>query len=222
VAAHGLGTEVRGGQIPIVLSLVKWKDDLQNLDQLPPSPRAKPTHLFEKANDLNMQLTEVLLGEVRIDNGSRAVYGTAASNYRQIPTGAAVPRDAEDVTAAVSVCSRHGTPISVRRADTSPAGQCWNAAVVLDFSKYMHQIMQTGPEQKPARVQAGVVHDDLRNQCKAYALTFAPDPSTHSRCTIGGLIGKNSCSSFYPRAIFTGRQVDAACVAAGFPAASNT
>ena len=132
-------------------------------------------------------------GEVRFDNGSRALYATDGSNYRQVPIGVVIPRDADDVLAAISVCREFRAPLLCRGGGTSLAGQCCNVAVVLDFTKYMGNILEIDPERRIARVQPGVVLDHLRNAAEKYHLTFAPDPASHDRCTIGGMIGNNSC-----------------------------
>jgi FAD/FMN-containing dehydrogenase/Fe-S oxidoreductase len=138
-------------------------------------------------------LRRQLRGEVRFDNGSRALYATDGSNYRQVPIGVVLPRDVDDVVAAISLARQHGAPVLCRGAGTSLAGQCCNVAVVLDFSKYMAGILEIDPARRSARVQPGVVLDHLRNAAEQHHLTFAPDPATHSRCTIGGMIGNNSC-----------------------------
>jgi FAD/FMN-containing dehydrogenase/Fe-S oxidoreductase len=132
-------------------------------------------------------------GDVKFDNGSRALYATDGSNYRQVPIGVVLPRDADDVLAAISVCREFGAPLLCRGGGTSLAGQCCNVAVVLDFSKYMGKILEIDPAARIARVQPGVVLDHLRNAAEKYHLTFAPDPASHDRCTIGGMIGNNSC-----------------------------
>jgi FAD/FMN-containing dehydrogenase len=132
-------------------------------------------------------------GEVRFDQSSRALYATDGSNYRQVPIGVVLPRDAEDVLAAISLCREFGAPLLCRGGGTSLAGQCCNVAVVLDFSKYMAKILEIDPARRIARVQPGVVLDNLRNAAEKHHLTFAPDPATHDRCTLGGMIGNNSC-----------------------------
>ena len=132
-------------------------------------------------------------GEVRFDNGSRALYATDGSNYRQVPIGVVLPRDADDVLAAIATCREFGAPLLCRGGGTSLAGQCCNVAVVLDFTKYMGNILEIDPERRIARVQPGVVLDHLRNAAEKHHLTFAPDPASHDRCTIGGMIGNNSC-----------------------------
>ncbi|HEX8919435.1 MAG TPA: FAD-binding oxidoreductase, partial [Chloroflexota bacterium] len=130
---------------------------------------------------------------MRFDEGSRALYASDSSNYRQMPIGVVVPRDAEDVEQAVAACRRHAAPIVSRGAGTSLAGQACNVAVVLDMSKYMNRILDLDPERRIARVQPGVVLDDLRAAAERHHLTFGPDPATHNRCTLGGMIGNNSC-----------------------------
>src|SRR5712691_1227895 len=122
---------------------------------LPLSSHAKPIDVFEAAAQLEKELTQVIKGEVRFDRGSRAVYATDGSNYRQIPIGLVVPRNDEDVIAAVAVCRKYGAPVLARGAGTSLAGQCCNVAVVLDFTKYMNKILEINPQDASARVQPG-------------------------------------------------------------------
>ena len=141
------------------------------------------------AHDLRRQIS----GEVRFDPGSRALYATDASNYRQVPIGVVLPRNRDDVLATLSIARERGAPILCRGAGTSLAGQCCNVALVLDFSKYMARILEVDPVRRVARVEPGVILDDLRDAAEKFNLTFAPDPATHSRCTLGGMIGNNSC-----------------------------
>src|SRR5208337_3041936 len=145
------------------------------------------------ASALEAALRRHLRGEVRFDSGSRALYATDGSNYRQVPIGVVVPRDKEDVLATVALCRGHRAPLLARGGGTSLAGQCCNAAVILDFSKYMASILEIDPERRIARVEPGVVLDTLRAAAEKHHLTFAPDPATHDRCTLGGMIGNNSC-----------------------------
>jgi FAD/FMN-containing dehydrogenase/Fe-S oxidoreductase len=132
-------------------------------------------------------------GEVRFDSSSRAMYATDGSSYRQVPIGVVIPRSIDDVIATIATCREYGAPVLSRGGGTSLAGQCCNAAVVLDFTKYLGQILEIDPVHKLARVQPGVILDHLRNAAEKHHLTFAPDPATHSRCTLGGMIGNNSC-----------------------------
>src|ERR1700688_5225132 len=162
---------------------------LQTLIPLPLSSHGKPVDTFSQALELENELKRAVKGEVRFDRGSRALYATDGSNYRQIPIGLVVPRDEEDVIATVAACRKFGAPVLPRGAGTSLAGQCCNVAVVMDFTKYMNRILELDAERQFARVQPGVVLDGLRSRAEAYQLTFAPDPSSHNRCTIGGMIG---------------------------------
>src|ERR1700689_2833868 len=130
---------------------------------------------------------------VRFDRSTRALYSTDGSNYRQVPIGVVFPRDAEDVMATVALCREFGAPLLCRGGGTSLAGQCCNVAVILDFSRYMARILEIDPVRRTARVQPGVVLDTLRAAAEKHHLTFAPDPATHDRCTLGGMIGNNSC-----------------------------
>ena len=175
------------------------------LSPLPLSSHAKPVDVFGQAAELEKELKRTLKGEVRFDPGSRALYATDGSNYRQIPIGLVVPRDDADVIATVTACRKYGAPVLARGAGTSLAGQCCNVAVILDFTKYMNKILEINIEQGFARVQPGVVLDTLRNQAEMHMLTFAPDPSTHNRCTIGGMIGNNSCGT---HSLLGGKTVD--------------
>ncbi|MFY9906064.1 MAG: FAD-binding and (Fe-S)-binding domain-containing protein [Terriglobales bacterium] len=142
---------------------------------------------------LEAALRRHLRGEVRFDKSSRALYATDGSNYRQVPIGVVIPRDKEDVRATVAICRDHRAPLLARGAGTALAGQCCNAAVILDFSKYMASILEIDPARRIAHVQPGVVLDTLRSAAEKHHLTFAPDPATHDRCTLGGMIGNNSC-----------------------------
>ncbi|MGN6393810.1 MAG: FAD-binding and (Fe-S)-binding domain-containing protein [Gemmatimonadales bacterium] len=138
-------------------------------------------------------LAERVRGEVRFDEGSRALYATDGSNYRQAPIGVVLPRDVEDVVHTVALAREFGAPILSRGGGTSLAGQCCNVAVLMDFSKYMHRVLEIDAERRLARVQPGCVLDDLRHAAEARGLTFAPDPATHTHCTLGGMLGNNSC-----------------------------
>ncbi|QBD83560.1 FAD-binding oxidoreductase [Ktedonosporobacter rubrisoli] len=152
-------------------------------------------------NDLRIQVK----GEVRFDAGSRALYATDGSQYRQVPIGIVIPRDEEDVISAVSTCHLYGAPILLRGGGTSLAGQGCNVAVVIDMSKYMHKIIELDPELRIARVQPGIILDHLRNAAEKYHLTFGPDPATHDRCTLGGMIGNDSCGV---HSVMAGKTVD--------------
>ena len=143
---------------------------------------------------LEQDLSAAIDGEVRFSAGDRVLYATTGSNYRQVPIGVVIPRTVDDVVAAVAVAREHGAPILPRGGGTSLAGQCVNVAVVVDFSKYLNRILEIDPERRLARVEPGTVLDHLREEAQdRFGLTFGPDPSTHTHCTLGGMIGNNSC-----------------------------
>jgi FAD/FMN-containing dehydrogenase/Fe-S oxidoreductase len=167
-------------------------------------PLARRTDNIDAAR-LVAELRHNVRGEVRFDDGSRALYARDASNYRMVPIGVVVPRNLEDVVATLDSCRRYGAPILARGGGTSLAGQCCNVAVVLDFSKYLHRVIEIDPELKLARVQPGVILDHLRSQAARHQLTFGPDPATHNHCTLGGMIGNNSCGI---HSVMAGRTAD--------------
>jgi FAD/FMN-containing dehydrogenase/Fe-S oxidoreductase len=147
-----------------------------------------------KASSLARKLKKRIEGEVRFDNGSRALYATDGSNYHQVPIGVVVPKTVDDVVETVALCREFGAPILSRGGGTSLAGQCCNVAVVMDMSKYLNQILEISQSGMYARVRPGVVLDQLRKQAiSEYGLTWGPDPSTHNHCTLGGMLGNNSC-----------------------------
>ncbi len=150
------------------------------------------------------ELARAVRGSVRFDTATRAMWSADASNYRRVPIGVVTPRDAEDVEAAIAVCRAHEVPLLPVGARTSIAGQAVNTAVVLDFSR-MSAIVAIDPEARTARVQPGVVLDALRDAARPHGLTFGPDPSTHNRCTLGGMIGNNACGS---HSVAWGKTVD--------------
>jgi FAD/FMN-containing dehydrogenase/Fe-S oxidoreductase len=147
----------------------------------------------DEARALEADLRAAVAGGVRFDPGSRALYSTDGSNYRQVPIGVVLPRDVDDVVAVTETCRAHGAPILPRGAGTSLAGQCCNVAVVVDFSKHLNAVLGVDSERRLARVQPGVVCDQLGTAAAAHGLTFGPDPATHGWCTVGGMIGNNAC-----------------------------
>ena len=157
------------------------------------------------AQALAVELRNEIEGEVRFDDGSRALYATDGSNYRQVPIGVVIPKSIDDVVATVAACRRHGAPVLSRGGGTSLAGQCCNVAVIMDMSKYLNRILELDPEKKIARVEPGCVLDNLRDAAEKHHLTFAPDPSTHSHNTLGGMIGNNSCGV---HSVMGGKTVD--------------
>jgi len=159
------------------------------LTNLPPLEHEQ----FAAHRELEARLKAAVRGEVRFDMGSRALYAADASNYRQLPVGVVLPRDAADVEAALDACRAVGAAVVPRGGGTSLAGQCANVGVVFDYSRYMNALESIDPEARLARVQPGIVLDRLRDAAEVYHLTYGPDPATHSRCTLGGMIGNNSC-----------------------------
>src|SRR5256884_1036634 len=143
---------------------------------------------------LQHELRRSTEAEIRFSAGDRALYTTGGSNYRMLPIGVVIPRTLDDVVETVRVCREHRAPVLPRGGGTSLAGQCCNVAVVVDFSKYLNEIVEMDPERRLARVQPGLILDHLRKPAeREHQLTFGPDPSTHDHCTFGGMIGNNSC-----------------------------
>ena len=132
-------------------------------------------------------------GEVRFDRGTLGVYAVDGSNYRHVPIGAVIPKSVEDVIETVRISRDYGAPVLSRGGGTSLGGQCCNTAIVIDWTKYLNNILEIDPRLKLARVQPGCVLDKLRNKATESGVTFGPDPATHSHCTLGGMIGNNSC-----------------------------
>lgn len=149
----------------------------------------------EAARALSADLARAVEGEVRFDDGSRALYATDASNYRQVPIGVVIPRHKGDVIATVDLCRRHGAPVLPRGGGTSLAGQCCNVAVVIDFTKYMHHVLAVDGPGRLGSVQPGCVLDTLQAAARPHGLVFGPDPATHTHCAVGGMLGNNSCGA---------------------------
>jgi len=155
--------------------------------------------------DLAADLGRAVRGRVRFDAGTRAMYSADASNYRRVPIGVVTPVDTDDVEAAVAVCRTHGVPVLPRGAGTSIAGQAVNTAVVLDLTTHLNQVVSLDPAARTAYVRPGLVLDTLRDAARPHGLTFGPDPSTHNRCTLGGMIGNNACGA---HSVAWGKTVD--------------
>ncbi len=149
-------------------------------------------------------LAAAIEGEVRFDGGSRAMYATDASNFRQPPIGVVIPKSIDDVLAVHRICADHDVPILNRGAGTSLSGETVNHAVVIDFSKYLHEVLAIDVDEGIARVQPGTINDVVNEHAKAEGLVFGPDPSTHAYCTVGGNIGNNSCGTHSLHARFRG------------------
>jgi FAD/FMN-containing dehydrogenase/Fe-S oxidoreductase len=154
---------------------------------------------------LECDLRDGVDGEIRFDAGSRSAYSTDASNYRQVPIGVVIPRTVEAAEAAVAVCHRHGAPLLSRGGGTSLAGECTNVAVVIDWSKYCNRLVSVDPDRRRCIVEPGIVLDHLNDLLRDHDLEFGPAPATHDHCTLGGMIGNNSCGATAQR---TGKVVD--------------
>nr|WP_244164109.1 FAD-binding and (Fe-S)-binding domain-containing protein [Caballeronia sordidicola] len=154
---------------------------------------------------MRQDLQQALGDCVHFDRGHLAVYASDASNYRQVPIAVVVPRSLDEVNAGVAICRRHKAPVLMRGAGTSMSGQAVNTAVVFDISAQCAAIIDLDPRAGTAIVEPGVVCDQLRDAAEGYGLTFAPDPSTHSRCTIGGMIANNSCG---PHSVMAGKTLE--------------
>jgi FAD/FMN-containing dehydrogenase/Fe-S oxidoreductase len=167
----------------------------------PPTPDLAPDVLEAAAASLGDRVD----GEVRFDAGTRAAYSTDASNFRQVPLGVVVPHTVEAAVEAVAVCREYGLPVLSRGGGTSLAGQCTNTAVMLDFAKYCHRLVSVDVENRRCVVEPGIVLDVLNRQLAEHGLRFGPEPATHQNCTLGGMIGNNSCGATAQR---TGKVVD--------------
>ncbi len=154
---------------------------------------------------LEAELKSKIEGEVRFDDGSRALYATDGSNYRQAPIGVVLPKTEQDIIDTVTVCRKYNAPLLSRGGGTSLTGACCNVAVVMDMTKYYNKILKIDKEKKTVTVQPGIVLDEMRGATQREAgLTFGPDPATHSHCAIGGMLGNNSCGVHSVMAQFYG------------------
>jgi FAD/FMN-containing dehydrogenase/Fe-S oxidoreductase len=197
------GTEPGGsGEVPVVITSRR-----RDGERPEPGENVDRAGIDEDArHNLEVELREAVRGEVRFDAGTRAAYATDSSNYRQVPLGVIFPVDHEDVAMALRVCRAHDAPVLGRGAGTSLAGQACNVAVVFDFTRHMNRIIGMDPVTRTVRVQPGVVLDDLQAAVlKVAPLAFGPDPATHAWCSVGGMIGNNSCGT---HALSTGKTVD--------------
>jgi len=154
---------------------------------------------------LAASLAASIEGEVEFTDGARALYAADSSNYRQVPIGVVFPRTLDDIVATVAVCREFAAPVLMRGAGTSLCGQTCNAAVVLDVSRHLNRVLAVDPAERTAIVEPGVVCDTLRMAAEAHGLTFGPDPATHSRCTLGGMVGNNSCGA---HSVMAGKTVE--------------
>src|SRR5712692_7167418 len=151
--------------------------------------------IIARVNDLEHELRKVIVGDVRFDPASRLLYATDASMYQVEPLGVVIPRDADDVQAAVEVARAQRVALLPRGGGTSLTGQTVNRALVLDFSRHMHAVLEVNAEESWARVQPGLVQDNLNHHVRPLGLLFGPDTSTSNRATLGGMLGNNSGGS---------------------------
>ena len=168
------------------------------------SATARRTEDKVDVRSLERELRGAVGGEVRFDRGTRGLYATDASNFRQPPIGVVIPRTIDDVVATHEVCRARRAPILSRGCGTSLSGETVNHAVVIDFSKYLHEIGEVDRTRRTVRCQPGAINDHVNRVAEPQGLVFAPDPSTHSHCTIGGNIGNNSCGVHSVQARFEG------------------
>ncbi|MGC9668313.1 FAD-binding and (Fe-S)-binding domain-containing protein [Planosporangium sp. 12N6] len=163
---------------------------------LPTSAISESTPLSPPAREaLARDLAASVAGDVDFGRGARAMFGADASNYRRIPEGVVFPRSADDIAATLRLCRAAGVPVTMRGGGTSIAGNSIGPGVVIDTSRYLNRILAIDPEARTARVEPGVVLTTLTREAARYGLTFGPDPSTASRCTLGGMIGNNACGT---------------------------
>lgn len=170
-----------------------------------PSARTAAEQAAAEQTALERRLRDGVAGDVAFDAGTRGLYTMDGSNHRLVPVGVVLPRDSDDIVAAVAACREAGVSVVTRGGGTSIGGNATGTGVVIDTSRHMNRILDIDPQERTARVQPGVVLDDLRAAAGAYGLTFGPDPSTHDRATIGGMIGNNSCGS---HSVAWGKTVD--------------
>ncbi|MFE1480353.1 FAD-binding and (Fe-S)-binding domain-containing protein [Streptomyces fimicarius] len=159
-----------------------------------PSPVASPASPAASP-DFVAALRSAVRGTSDFGATARALTTMDASNHRRVPLGVLAPRDAEDIAAALAVCREHGVPVVARGGGMSIAGQATGTGLVLDLTRHLRTVLDLDPAARTAVVQPGVILDDLRAAAAPHGLTFGPDPSTHSRCTLGGMIGNNSCGA---------------------------
>ena len=151
------------------------------------------------------ELERQVEGEVRFDKMTRVLYGTDASIYQIEPIGVVIPRTAEDVVAVVETANRYDVPVLPRGGGTSLAGQTVGHAIVIDFSKYMRNVLEINAQEGWARTQPGIILDELNHHLEPHGMLFAPDPSTSNRGNVGGALGNNSCGA---HSLVWGKTVD--------------
>ena len=169
---------------------------------------ANPTtqaHLHSNLQTLSHRLAAELTGECDFSEAALAMYTSDASNYRQIPLGIVYPANSDDIRITTQLCREYALPVLMRGGGTSQNGQCVNTAIVLDCSRHMTRVLEIDKQQGTALIEPGIVCDTLKAAAEEHGLTFGPDPATHSRCTLGGMIGNNSCG---PHSMLAGKTVE--------------
>ena len=167
------------------------------------STKEKSNNLIK--SDLENELKKSIQGEVKFDDIYRQMYSTDGSIYSMTPIGVTLPKNADDVIAIIDICNKSNTAILPRGGGTSLSGQTVNSAVIIDFSKYMNNVIEINPEEKYVITQPGITIDNLNQKLKHLNLHFTPDPSTKSRANVGGAMGNNSCGA---HSIIYGKTVD--------------
>ena len=147
------------------------------------------------ADSLAAALRRAGLADVRSDGTTRAAYSSDASLYRVRPLVVALPRSADEVAAALAVCRGEGVPVTSRGGGTSVAGNAVGPGLVLDFSRHMNRVLAVDAESRTATVEPGAVQIAVQQAAAKQGLRFGPDPSTYTRCTVGGMIGNNACGA---------------------------
>jgi FAD/FMN-containing dehydrogenase/Fe-S oxidoreductase len=176
---------------------------LLKVDAVAPLPQADPSRVDAAA--LERALRDLTTAEVRFDAVSRALYATDASVYKLRPLGVALPRTRQDLVEIVRICGRHGCPVTLRGGGTSQCGQAIGTGLVVDTSKYLTAVLELNPAERWARVEPGIVLDELNAQLRPHGLRFAPDVSTASRATVGGMMANNSSGA---RSVYYGKTID--------------
>lgn len=164
---------------------------------------ASPYH--KHLSKFSTTLAMAIAGDCDFSAAGVALYTSDASNYRQIPLGVVYPKNSDDVKITTNLCREQALPVLMRGGGTSQNGQCVNEAVILDCSRYMTRVLSINEDDRTALVEPGIVCDALKAEAERVGLTFGPDPATHSRCTLGGMIGNNSCG---PHSMLAGKTVE--------------
>ena len=168
-----------------------------------PVPQANASLVDAEA--LRRELQSSLEGEIRFDIASRALYSTDASVYQIRPLGVAIPKKREDIVRIVKICAKYRCPVTMRGGGTAQAGQSIGEGLLVDTSKYFNRLLEVNAEERWVRVEPGIVLDELNAQLAPLGMRFAPDISTASRATIGGMMANNSCGA---RSVLYGKTID--------------